>query len=204
MSEERGNLLIRFALILFLIAVLILFRNWWEDFQAGNASHNTIYNMHSAMDMQETESESAAELPASIARPLQMQETVIDGYAYIGYLNIPVLDAELPVLSEWSDEGLKIAPARHFGATVTDDLVIAAHNYRRHFGALGILENGDEVTFTEMDGYVNNYVVREVVTIQATAVQEVINNKYDLILYTCTTGGQKRLAAYCERVEESE
>ena len=134
-------------------------------------------------------------------RPLQMQEMMIDGFAYIGYLSIPALKLILPVLAEWSDEGLKIAPARHFGAAATNDLVIAAHNYRRHFGALGTLKDGDEVIFTEMDGYANYYQVRKTVTIKGTDLQEVINSPYDLILYTCTTGGKKRVAAYCERME---
>ena len=198
MSEEKGNLLIRLALILILLALLLLFHNWWEDFSAGNASHSVVSDMQSVMETQEVETEGEKETQ----RPLQMQETIIDGYAYIGYLHIPTLEVELPVLSEWSDEGLKIAPARHFGAVLTDDLVIAAHNYRRHFGALGTLQDGDEVTFTEMDGYVNHYIVRKVVTIQGTDLQEVMYNPYDLVLYTCTTGGKKRLAAYCERVKE--
>ena len=198
MSEEKGNLLIRLALILILLALLLLFHNWWEDFSAGNASHSVISDMQSVMETQNVETERKEEAQ----RPLQMQEMIIDGYAYIGYLHIPALEVELPVLSEWSDEGLKIAPARHFGAVLTNDLVIAAHNYRRHFGALGTLRDGDEVTFTEMDGFVNHYIVRKVVTIQGTDLQEVMYNPYDLVLYTCTTGGKKRLAAYCERVKE--
>ena len=198
MSEEKGNLLIRLALILILLALLLLFHNWWEDFSAGNASHSVISDMQSVMETQNVETERKKEAQ----RPLQMQEMIIDGYAYIGYLHIPALEVELPVLSEWSDEGLKIAPARHFGAVLTNDLVIAAHNYRRHFGALGTLRDGDEVTFTEMDGFVNHYIVRKVVTIQGTDLQEVMYNPYDLVLYTCTTGGKKRLAAYCERVKE--
>ncbi|MBR2949899.1 MAG: sortase [Lachnospiraceae bacterium] len=199
MSEEKGNLLIKLALILILLALLLMFNNWWEDFSAGNASHTVISDMQSALETQEAENEQETE--SKETRPLQMQEAIIDGYAYIGYLNIPALGLELPVLSEWSEAGLKIAPARHFGAAATDDLVIAAHNYRRHFGALGTLKDGDEVTFTEMDGYVNHYVVRKVVTIKGTDLQEVMYNPYDLVLYTCTTGGKKRLAAYCERVD---
>ena len=199
MSEEKGNLLIRIAELLVLIAVLIFFHNWWENFQAGNASQEVMTDMRELIADQNADDEGADAVTAD--RPLQMAEVLIDGYAYIGYLNVPALGLDLPVMSEWSDAGLKIAPCRHFGATVTDDLVIAAHNYRRHFGALGTLKEGDEVTFTEMDGYVNRYKVCQVVTIQATAIREVINNQYDLVLYTCTTGGKKRLAAYCKRTE---
>jgi len=48
---------------------------------------------------------------------------------------------------------------------------------------------------------VNHYTVRKVVTIKGTDLQEVMYNPYDLVLYTFTTGGKKRLAAYCERTE---
>jgi sugar phosphate isomerase/epimerase len=76
----------------------------------------------------------------------------INGYDYIGYLSVPVLELELPVMSEWDYQRLRRAPCRQFGSTKTDDLVIAAHNYPAHFGRFSQLHSGDLLTFTDLDG----------------------------------------------------
>lgn len=73
----------------------------------------------------ESESESASETPASsIERE------------YLGVLTIPALGLELPVQTEWSKANLKVSPCRQCGSTAGGDLVIAAHNYKSHFGRL--------------------------------------------------------------------
>ena len=129
-----------------------------------------------------------------------MTEVVIDGYAYIGYLSIPSLGLELPVMSEWDYTRLKIAPCRYAGSVKTDNLVIAAHNYRRHFGPIKKLAIGDEVYFTDVDGIVFCYEVVEMVTLSPTAVEEMSAGDYDLTLFTCTYGGQSRVTVRCDRM----
>ena len=57
----------------------------------------------------------------------------------------------LPVMQQWSYPGLKIAPGRYSGSLYTDDLVIAGHNYARHFGPLAQLTVGTEVLFVDMN-----------------------------------------------------
>ena len=82
----------------------------------------------------------------------------------------------------------------------TNDLVIAAHNYDRHFGRLKTLQGGESVTFTDMDGIVTSYEVEKVETLKPTAVDEVQNSDYDLVLYTCTLGGKTRVTVFCNRI----
>lgn len=53
-------------------------------------------------------------------------------------------------MSQWDYERLKIAPCRYEGSTKSDDLVLLAHNYGKHFGTLKNLVPGDEVFFTDM------------------------------------------------------
>ena len=106
---------------------------------------------------------------------------------------------DLPVMSEWSYPRLKIAPCRQFGSSRTDDLVIAAHNYESHFGKLTSLTEGDSVTFTDMDGIVNEYVVNKVEVLDPHSVEEVEHSGYALVLYTCTYGGKTRVTVFCDR-----
>lgn len=132
-----------------------------------------------------------------------MTEVEIDGYRYIGYLTVPALELELPVMSDWSYPQLKIAPCRYAGSTKTGDLVIAAHNYAHHFGNLSTLEPGTAVYFTDMDGVVSAYEVAAIEVLAPTAVEDMTAGAYDLTLFTCTYGGQSRVTVRCERVENS-
>ena len=123
----------------------------------------------------------------------------IDGNEYVGEISIPAISIDLPVMSEWSYPRLKIAPCRQFGSSRTDDLVIAAHNYESHFGKLTSLTAGDSVTFTDMDGIVNEYVVNKVEVLDPHSVEEVEHSGCALVLYTCTYGGKTRVTVFCDR-----
>ena len=93
------------------------------------------------------------EVPDYVLVPqMKMPEETVDGIAYIGVLEIPDLGLNLPVASNWSYPLLRQTPCRYTGSAYTNDLVIAAHNYDKHFGGLKNLQIGDSVTFTDMDG----------------------------------------------------
>lgn len=134
--------------------------------------------------------------------PAQMRVVEIEGYGYIGYISIPAIELELPVMSDWDYRRLKLAPCRQFGSVKTDDLVIAGHNYKAHFKNLSKLQAGDKVRFTDMDGKKNLYAVETVTTLSPESVDAVQNSGYDLVLYTCTPGGAARVAVFCSRTLE--
>lgn len=126
-----------------------------------------------------------------------MTEVEIDGSAYIGYLSLPALGLELPVMAEWDYTRLRIAPCRYTGSAKTGNLVICAHNYDRHFGPIRNLASGDEVYFTDMDGVVWQYAVETVDILAPTDIDSMTAGEYDLTLFTCTYGGQSRVTVRC-------
>lgn len=126
-----------------------------------------------------------------------MSQTSIGGYEYIGYLSIPALNRELPVMAEWSYPRLRISPCRFSGSIETNDLVIMAHNYSRHFGQISSLQSGDLVVFTDVNGVASIYEVAEVDTLNPTAVEEMTSREWPLTLFTCTYGGQSRITVRC-------
>lgn len=131
-----------------------------------------------------------------------MTEVEIDGHSYIGYLSIPSRDLELPVMSQWSDSKLKIAPCRFSGSTMEENLVVVGHNYRRHFRPIHQLQPGDEVLFTDMDGNVTAYQVIITDVVSPDSAEEVASGFFDLALVTCTYGGKTRLVVYCNAFEK--
>ena len=130
-----------------------------------------------------------------------MPSEEIDGRSYIGVLRLPSLGLELPVLGAWSDSGSRAAPCRYSGSAYLDNMVIAGHNYSGHFGTLKNLAPGDVLSFTDMDGNVFSYTVVELETLPPYAVEEMTSGDWDLTLFTCTVGGQSRLAVRCEHAE---
>lgn len=131
----------------------------------------------------------------------EMKVVEIDGYGYIGYLSIPDLNRNLPVMSDWDYSRLKIAPCRYYGSTKTDNLVIAAHNYRSHFGYLGQLQPGNTVTFTDMEGITKTYTVTAIENINPSDIDKVKDTGDDLILYTCTYRGNARTVVRCSETD---
>lgn len=181
-----------------LVAALSLFVwNRYEDNQAGNSIDEILPRLEEQIG-----TDGKDDTPDINPYDTEMTEVEIDGYLYIGYVSIPSLGLELPVMSDWSYPQLKIAPCRYYGSTKTDDLVIAAHNYTRHFGPIKNLSPGDNVYFTDMDGVTIAYEVVEVDTLNPTAVEEMTSSGYDLTLFTCTYGGQSRVTVRCNRVTE--
>lgn len=131
----------------------------------------------------------------------KMTEVVIDGIPYIGYLSIPKLELDLPIISNWSYPMLRKAPCRYVGTVRGEDLVLVAHNYASHFGKLSQLEAGDSVTFTDMDGEITCYEVVGEDILPPIAVEEMTAGIFDLTLFTCTYGGKHRFTIYCDRVD---
>jgi sortase A len=198
-----GAILVAAALILFLW-------NQREASQADQSSQQALEQVKEVITETEIQSSDDSDgalqpIDANDFQPVDptMSEVEIDGRLYIGYLSIPALDLELPVQSQWDYPGLKISPCRYYGSTKTDDLVIAAHNYARHFGGLMQLSPGDLVYFTDMDGVVNRYQVEEVDVLNPTDIEEMTAGEYDLTLFTCTYGGKSRVTVRCLRVEDS-
>ena len=132
----------------------------------------------------------------------EMTEVEINGNQYIGYLSIPVLGLELPIMSSWSYPKLNIAPCRYTGSVRGEDLVLIAHNYSSHFGKLSQLDLGDMVEFTDMDGVITRYEVVGKDVLDPAAVEEMTSGDFDLTLFTCTYRGGSRVTAYCNRISE--
>lgn len=188
--------------VLVLAALSLFCWNQWEDHKAGESAEKILSQVMEQLETPETIHEPEEETDYPDPYDPAMTETEIDGFAYVGYLSIPALELKLPVMSEWDYTRLKIAPCRYAGSTKTDDLVICAHNYARHFGPIRNLASGDTIYFTDMDGKVWKYAVAVVDVLAPTDIEDMTSGDYDLTLFTCTYGGASRITVRCERMKE--
>lgn len=189
--------------VLLLAALLLLLWNLQEDKQAGTSVDRILPQVIEQIKAPPT-NDTKDKSPYPDPYDPTMTEVEIDGYAYVGYLSIPALELELPVMSEWDYARLKIAPCRYTGSTRTGDLVICAHNYTRHFGSIRNLVHGDTVYFTDMDGTIWQYEIAVVDILPPTDIEDMTAGDYDLTLFTCTYGGQSRVTVRCKYMDNGD
>lgn len=213
MKSKAGIVCIILGAALLLGALLLSRANQQEDAVAQAAVENVmpqlVQQIRENTNTEETvpENETIPELELQIPVELlteedkEMPEVEIKDNRYIGFLSLPDLGLELPIMSTWSYPQLNIAPCRYTGSVRGEDLVLMAHNYDSHFGRLSQLDLGDGVSFTDMDGQTTYYEVVGKDVLDPTAVEEMTSGTFDLTLFTCTYGGGSRVTVYCDRVK---
>ena len=208
---KRGKVFTAIGLLLLALALCLTAYNLITDALASMQVKVRLEELKPQIEAAQEQTQQAAqpiretvleEIPDYLLNPgMDMPVKTVDGVDYIGVLEIPALSLELPVISTWSYPNLKLAPCRYDGSAYTHDLVISGHNYAGHFRDLKKLQVQDAVIFTDTDGNVFSYAVAALETLAPTAVEEMTSGEWDLTLFTCTVGGQARLAVRCESAD---
>lgn len=201
-----------FGLLLLMSALALTVYNICEDNRAKAISQEIVEilkeehvpaELQGSVDKADSVclSEPKTRVPDYILNPeMAMPVKIVNGQEYVGMLSIPELSLQLPVINDWDYPKLKEAPCLYSGSAYLDNLVIMAHNYQSHFGKINTLSIGSQLTFTDMDDNIFHYQVVATELISPTSVDEVVNSQWNLTLFTCTIGGQSRIAVRCERI----
>ena len=112
----------------------------------------------------------------------------------VGIIKIDKLKLDYPILSEVSDELLKIAPCRFAGPLPNNigNLCIAGHNYidNTFFARISCLEYGDEIDIYGIDGNLVKYYVfdkKEVDSSDTSCTSQETFGKRKITLMTCNS-----------------
>lgn len=201
--RNKGTGLILLGLLLIAAALFLTAYNLYDEQRAGQSAMQAIDQLGDILPPKETVTEPTGEqeafydqtaLPDYLLCPdMEMPVETINGIDYIGVLQIPSLEIELPIASEWNYPNLKTAPCRYSGSAYLNNMIICAHNYASHFGKLKNLSEGDAATFTDIAGNVFTYEMVERETLNPTDIAEMESGDWDLTLFTCTVGGKTRV-----------
>ena len=213
MQCKRGGILMTVGLLLLLGAGVWGAANISFEEQGGEFAEQAVAKLLQSIPNQQSgdttatpldeagrEESALANADVSVIETPQMQTAKIDGYTYIGVLSVPALKIELPVMSEWSYPLLKRSACRYVGSFLDDTLVIAGHSTRRHFRPLRQAQVGDSVVFTDVLGNVIQYQVVAIESLSPHDVEKLTTGDWDLTLFTCTPGGERRVTVRCNRV----
>ena len=190
MTKKLGVLCLTAGIIMVLAAGFLLLRGASDDRRAGETARTVLPALQSRIAAGEDAPASADSGQTAIT---------VDGYDYLGYLFIPALGLELPVMDAWDYTRLKTAPCRYYGSVQSNDLIIAGHNYQTHFRRLTECRPGDRVYFTGADGITASYEVVLLEILEPDQVNEMLQGDWDLTLYTCTVGGAHRVTVRCRK-----
>lgn len=206
--KKRGKIWIILGIILIAAALGLTFYNMWDSWRAGKESDEITRQLEDSTDTSDDADETQNWDPDT---PMPVE--TIDGYDYIGTIEVPSENIKLPVMDRWDYVRLKVSPCRYSGSYYADDLVICGHNYASHFSPIKWVDIGADVYFTSVTGLRIHYVVSNVETLQPTSIEQMVENEnnsteetqedWDLTLFTCNTGGQTRCAVRCLRVGKS-
>ncbi|WP_051198053.1 sortase [Butyrivibrio sp. MB2005] len=187
----RGKVSILLGIVCFALAFYIFAYNRDEDVSAGVSAATLL----EGVDAQITN------VPTEMPPTGEMKAVDVNGQSFIGIITIPAIDIRLPIQSEWSSENARTSPCRYKGSVYTNDLIVAGHNYQRHFGKLNQLNSGDTVIVTDIDGREYYYEVTYTETIGTYEVDKMDEGEWDFTLFTCTIGGASRVTVRCEFVK---
>jgi sortase A len=211
------RLLMAGGMLLLLISALLFGYNLWLDHRSQVSSSEALSQFSQSIPQHsEPESDTPEETPAAPAvtetpeptippyvldPDMEMPTLTINGRDYIGRVDIPSLGLSLPVISQWSDANLNVAPCRYTGSAYQNNLVLAGHNYKSQFGPLKDIQVGDTVLFTDADGNVFSYTVARTERVEPTDIDGMVDSPWALTLFTCTTNGKARYTIRCQAAE---
>lgn len=174
-SKGRGTFWMLGGLCMIAAAIIIVLYNMKESDDAYEASMEVLPVL-----VEYTQEEKDKGFSNEKDPNREMPTKKIDGIDYIGELRIPAIDLDLPVISEWSYKKLKIAPCLYSGSAYKDNMVIAGHNYARHFSPIKNLPLKTDVYFTDVEGTEFHYQISNIEILKPGQVSEMTGEEEKL------------------------
>jgi len=210
MGLKKGNFFLTLGLLFFLAAIFVAGFNLYIGIQAGEEARDIANAIKVVVKDKPIDTTGFGEEVTDSKDYTDREMPVIEvlGYNYIGTLEIPDLELVLPIMEDWDDERLRVSPCRYSGSFYEDNMVIAGHNYARHFSPIKTLPMGTEIIFVDAEGIAYNYEISWSESLKGTQIEEMTSKSnepgkdWDLTLFTCSFDGGKRVAIRCIRTDK--
>ena len=126
--------------------------------------------------------------------------TTYKGYPVIAKLEIPKINLETYVISEYSSQALGVSVTKFYGGNPNEvgNFCIAGHNYvtKNMFHDLKKLSIGDTFTLidnNQQEGIYKIYLVETVEPDETQCLSQKTDGRIEVTLITCTTDSSKRI-----------
>lgn len=132
---------------------------------------------------------------------IQMPVLQIEGTDYVAALEIPAYGITLPVSDRWSEKHLLINPSRFCGSAYDGTLVIGGADTQGQFAFCDQIQQGAQITLTDMTGGEFTYTVSRVDRAKRATSQWLTEGEYDLTLFCRDTYSMTYIAIRCTQIQ---
>lgn len=190
----------KIQLTISLVAFIILLSYWFYSFISIKHSKNIYKSLLNTFNI----SQIYSDVQDYTVVKLNNNTTA----SVIGIIEIPKINIKYPILSDISDELLKISPCRFYGPypNQNGNLCIAAHNYddNRFFGNLHKISIGDVINIYDINNLISNYIVYdkfESSENDTSCISQNTNLQKELTLITCNNVNKTRLIVKAQPIK---
>lgn len=208
--KDRKNKLIFIILAIILFIIIFIVANQWivvketkkvdEQLQTSFVSTNNVKTRNGMQEENTMSEEQNTMQDISIHQTENDILTTYKGYPVIAKLEIPKIDLETYVISEYSNQALGASVTKFYGGNPNEvgNFCIAGHNYitKNMFHDLKKLSIGDTFTLIDTDNHEGIYQIYLVETVEPDETQclsQKTNGRIEVTLITCTTDSSKRI-----------
>lgn len=208
--KDRKKKLIFIILAIILFIIIFIVTNQWigveeikkvdEQLQTSFVTTNNVKTRNGIQEENTMSEEQNIMQDTSIHQTENDILTTYKGYPVIAKLEIPKIDLENYVISEYSNQALGVSVTKFYGGNPNEvgNFCIAGHNYitKNMFHDLKNLSIGD--TFTLIDtnhneGFYKIYSVETVEPDETQCLSQKTDGRIEVTLITCTTDSSKRI-----------
>ena len=211
-TKDRKLKKIRIMIIIFAVLIIFIVINRRLQIKNIGTQVRTSYTSTETLDLENSEKQRKnEEEKVEVNKKNSIEDTSVSqtdnsilttykGYPVIAKLEIPKINLETYVLSEYSEQALGVSVTKFYGKNPNEvgNFCIAGHNYitKNMFHDLKKLSIGDTFSLIDTNSNKVNYKIYLIETVEADETQclsQKTDGKIEVTLITCTTDSLKRI-----------
>ena len=209
-TKDRKSQIIFIGFVITIFLFICVLVNQWIEIrevekvdQQGKTTLASTENVNTRNEMEESniilDDENMIQ-DTSINQTEESMLTTYKGYPVIAKLEIPKINLETYVISEYSNQALGVSVTKFYGGNPNEvgNFCIAGHNYitKNMFHDLKNLSIGDTFTLIDTNHHEGFYKIYSVETVEPDETQclsQKTDGRIEVTLITCTTDSSKRI-----------
>ena len=211
-TKDRKLKKIRIMIIIFAVLIIFIVINRRLQIKNIGTQVRTSYTSSETLDLENSEKQRKnEEEKVEVNKKNSIEDTSVSqtdnsilttykGYPVIAKLEIPKINLETYVLSEYSEQALGVSVTKFYGKNPNEvgNFCIAGHNYitKNMFHDLKKLSIGDTFSLIDTNSNKVNYKIYLIETVEPNETQclsQKTDGKIEVTLITCTTDSLKRI-----------
>ena len=211
-TKDRKLKKIRIMIIIFAVSTIFIVINRRLQIKNIGTQVRTSYTSTETLDLENSEKQRKnEEEKVEVNKKNSIEDTSVSqtdnsilttykGYPVIAKLEIPKINLETYVLSEYSEQALGVSVTKFYGKNPNEvgNFCIAGHNYitKNMFHDLKKLSIGDTFSLIDTNSNKVNYKIYLIETVEPNETQclsQKTDGKIEVTLITCTTDSLKRI-----------